>query len=566
MCSLCDGSKLNRRFAAAQKKILGDSDGIRIAADGKKKYMYLSNEINSLKKPNKASSSSSSLNQKVSHTIEKDDMNESGDELTTSDWMIQKEDRPVTSYRTLAKQFEAKSKNKSDSEDDYYDKYDDQWMEELEELEEEENDEENSGGAINLASPQRKFKRLRKGESNFVEQNDLEIVNLLENSSNKGLSTSHSIKVCEPIDLTEETIRKPFVEKSKPLSSFQLIDSPEELVEDKGFYQNLHCDNNDDDNEDFDDVAWESDQSSEKKEVVLAETALDPSTDADRKRKIFEAYLNILSDDDSHHSDDITKQPINATEKAKVIDLSEEKLVTIPKNAEISRVHSSHQHSYPQPTLQQLESQPTKMNSDALNRAVSTAANMADWAGRVVRKVLSEHTKTDIVLPATTSSALVTAEYSTNNELADIEIIPAKSNENHASNSSSVNNLEGVRNKNTSQTVEYLPQYPSMKERRQTSELFEFERNEGNLLSSIPIGDDSEGEATEEVKKRIQQSNRDVERLTEEMKEEVIALIRSFDLPYIISPFEAEAQCAVLQQVNKCLAFFSYPNLFHQLT
>ncbi|KAJ1396369.1 hypothetical protein B484DRAFT_407341 [Ochromonadaceae sp. CCMP2298] len=43
---------------------------------------------------------------------------------------------------------------------------------------------------------------------------------------------------------------------------------------------------------------------------------------------------------------------------------------------------------------------------------------------------------------------------------------------------------------------------------------------------------------------------RDTESMTEEMKEDVIQLLRAFNLPYMIAPYEAEAQCAVLEQAE----------------
>ena len=53
---------------------------------------------------------------------------------------------------------------------------------------------------------------------------------------------------------------------------------------------------------------------------------------------------------------------------------------------------------------------------------------------------------------------------------------------------------------------------------------------------------------------------RDSESLTEEMKQDVIQLLQVFSLPYIVAPFEAEAQCAVLEQVgiHKAIRIFLF--------
>jgi hypothetical protein len=53
----------------------------------------------------------------------------------------------------------------------------------------------------------------------------------------------------------------------------------------------------------------------------------------------------------------------------------------------------------------------------------------------------------------------------------------------------------------------------------------------------------------EEARKAYLASSRDAEKMTEEMKEDVMKLIQAFDLPFLIAPFEAEAQCAVLEEV-----------------
>lgn len=69
------------------------------------------------------------------------------------------------------------------------------------------------------------------------------------------------------------------------------------------------------------------------------------------------------------------------------------------------------------------------------------------------------------------------------------------------------------------------------------------------------ISDEEEEENLDITRRRLASSARDAERVTEDMKEEVLRLIQAFDFPYIVAPFEAEAQCAVLEQV-RCPRFF----------
>ena len=62
-----------------------------------------------------------------------------------------------------------------------------------------------------------------------------------------------------------------------------------------------------------------------------------------------------------------------------------------------------------------------------------------------------------------------------------------------------------------------------------------------------------DGEVQEEVRARKQYASamRDTETMTQEMREQVIGLLQAFSIPYMVAPYEAEAQCAVLEQVGR---------------
>lgn len=61
--------------------------------------------------------------------------------------------------------------------------------------------------------------------------------------------------------------------------------------------------------------------------------------------------------------------------------------------------------------------------------------------------------------------------------------------------------------------------------------------------------------------------DRDVDQLNDEMKAEVMQLLDLFGVPYVVSPMEAEAQCAVLEvcmylffRIGTCIGNFGSHN------
>jgi DNA excision repair protein ERCC-5 len=53
------------------------------------------------------------------------------------------------------------------------------------------------------------------------------------------------------------------------------------------------------------------------------------------------------------------------------------------------------------------------------------------------------------------------------------------------------------------------------------------------------------------MQKDMKRGDRDDDGITEDMKEDVINLLKAFGMPYIIAPAEAEAQCCKLEEVRR---------------
>ena len=64
------------------------------------------------------------------------------------------------------------------------------------------------------------------------------------------------------------------------------------------------------------------------------------------------------------------------------------------------------------------------------------------------------------------------------------------------------------------------------------------------------VVDVSESMDINSIKQVRNNAMRDQETVTDEMLKEVRELIKAFNLPFIVAPAEAEAQCAELEKVN----------------
>jgi hypothetical protein len=203
------------------------------------------------------------------------------------------------------------------------------------------------------------------------------------------------------------------------------------------------------------------------------------------------------------------------------------------------------------------------MSSEVLDRAVTTASSMADWAGRAVRNALKEHARSN-GQPRATSS--VAAAIAVDRSIASPTVV-AKG----VAMAAVAVDLVEPRADNVDVTTTLAatievkpPQSPMGNDSAYSSNAAQSHDDFSMLMSA----EDSFAE-TRDARRKFNAAMRDTETLTDDMRAEVIDLLQALNLPYLVAPFEAEAQCAVLEQVLMILFphsisfFFKYSEPSH---
>ena len=213
--------------------------------------------------------------------------------------------------------------------------------------------------------------------------------------------------------------------------------------------------------------------------------------------------------------------------------------------------------------------QQQQQQQELMARAVRTAASMADWAGRAVRLALREHQSNQFsagnisfsdgsnTIPTVAESSGAHANSSSGCvTISDVNFSTSSAEEGSAL------CVEGELQKRTAVTSVQErdgDRYDRGNEEEGTAAVLESNNYlHGHREEEYDIGlgegeDEEEGvrEEVRDARRRMNAALRDTdEGLTDELRDEVIELLRALGLPYLIAPFEAEAQCAVLEQVR----------------
>ncbi|CEG45143.1 dna repair [Plasmopara halstedii] len=223
------------------------------------------------------------------------------------------------------------------------------------------------------------------------------------------------------------------------------------------------------------------------------------------------------------------------------------------------------------------------LKTDALQSAMVTASNLTQWAAGAVRRALQAHSLQHIGLSTNASRdnsaadrqnvqfSLTTGSAKSSPKNMDKDYL-SKSNTFDSSKSLEADMIEDINADLRNDDVS-LPKAEDNYEQLQ-AELAVSTGDEGktqeaesscvrylqysqsNQSSQLYAAEEPEMDAvalqTEhlELKKLRNRQQRDMEGITDDMVAEVMALLRLFGVPFLVSPMEAEAQCAALEQLG----------------
>mmetsp|Transcript_14036 Transcript_14036/g.21432 ORF Transcript_14036/g.21432 Transcript_14036/m.21432 type:complete len:1096 (+) Transcript_14036:226-3513(+) len=188
-----------------------------------------------------------------------------------------------------------------------------------------------------------------------------------------------------------------------------------------------------------------------------------------------------------------------------------------------------------------LERGKKRINATALQQAESTAMNLTDWAGRAFRRAIAQHAKDSFMQSETIDEK---ASGNANNiETSKLNIEQKKGivHENDKDRRI-LDNLSDETKDETKIIVEQSKSGPSII-RKTPKGSWDLSVSDNCVLNSEALLAEEEEKITQEIKRQ----NRDMDTITDEMKLEIISLIKLFGIPYVDAISEAEAQCVALE-------------------
>ncbi|RLN68048.1 hypothetical protein BBJ29_005523 [Phytophthora kernoviae] len=187
------------------------------------------------------------------------------------------------------------------------------------------------------------------------------------------------------------------------------------------------------------------------------------------------------------------------------------------------------------------------LKDEALLSAMATASNLTQWAAGAVRRALEAHTlqhgdeedESKASPPVSAGAEVVVIDEKDNRRNDSTMGVEIDDSNEQLQAASIANEQEALEQEAGGPRVRYL-QYTQPAESPSTGVDNVHQEMDANALRQEQI----------ELKKLRNRQLRDTEGITDEMVAEVMALLQLFGVPFLVSPMEAEAQCAALEQLG----------------
>ena len=186
----------------------------------------------------------------------------------------------------------------------------------------------------------------------------------------------------------------------------------------------------------------------------------------------------------------------------------------------------------------------------ALERAQATASNLANWAGIVFRRAMKEAAS-----PTTDKSAPKSIDHSRNDPGTSID--EGSSVVDTISNPGPSKELSRDQDQTLGDDAPVTGKYPLF-QKEKNGEVESEPWKQGAATKTRDIGESIEivdfslddEETNRDWAEERSRRERDMDNVSDEMREEAIQLLQLFGVPFIEAPAEAEAQCAALEQLG----------------
>ena len=187
----------------------------------------------------------------------------------------------------------------------------------------------------------------------------------------------------------------------------------------------------------------------------------------------------------------------------------------------------------------------------ALERAQATASNLADWAGRVFKRAIKEANQSNDGSPdraerATTEVDIPkTKDEGSPSEVHDVQTLASLAEPSSNLSAKTINDDSKAAQAATSSDARITAscRFGSVQVNRD-------QVDDANLTRDFQLNPETLEQEERDWEAERNQRERDMDTVTDDMRDEVIKLLQLFGVPYVEAPTEAEAQCVALEQLG----------------